>query len=153
MAFVNRTVQHAFPAIPLYEALGNNDTETDDYAAQGRSLLAALGRRNGRLLRLVQVPGKDFLLGGYYAVPHPTVPSQELIVLEHGLLVESISLAQFRSWFRVELKWLASEPEQRPGKTQHPSPCSCTYRLDLTPTRPRNQASAQRRRHFGNRNI
>jgi sphingomyelin phosphodiesterase acid-like 3 len=107
MAFVNRTVQHAFPAIPLYEALGNNDTETDDYAAQGRSLLAALAKE-WQVVATRPSARKDFLLGGYYAVPHPTVPSQELIVLNTAYWSNRYHSPSSDPG-SVELKWLASE--------------------------------------------
>jgi hypothetical protein len=81
MRFVERRLQQSFPGVPVISALGNNDSECGDYmlapqsemlAAVGRDLPAVAAHRSAR---------RDFPVGGYYAVPHPTVPHQDIVVL------------------------------------------------------------------------
>jgi hypothetical protein len=81
MRFVNRLVQRSFPGVPVIAALGNNDSECGDYMLAPQSdMLAAVGQHlpavaaHGRALR-------DYAIGGYYAIPHPTVPGREIVVL------------------------------------------------------------------------
>lgn len=81
MLFVNRTIEQAFPGVSVYGTLGNNDSTGGDYAAPGKAIFAALAKE----WKVIAVPPdaqRDFLDGGFYAVPHPTVPSQEFIVLD-----------------------------------------------------------------------
>lgn len=81
MRFVERLLQQSFPGVPVVAALGNNNSECGDYmlapqsgmlAAVGSDLPAVAAHRRAR---------RDYAIGGYYAVPHPTVPHQEIVVL------------------------------------------------------------------------
>jgi sphingomyelin phosphodiesterase acid-like 3 len=107
MAFVNRTVQQAFPAIPLYEAFGNNDSISDDYAEQGRPLLAAAAKE-WKVLAQHPEARKDFLAGGYYAIPHPRVQSQEFLILNTVYWSNRYSSAG-EDRGSLELAWLAAQ--------------------------------------------
>jgi sphingomyelin phosphodiesterase acid-like 3 len=84
MVFVNRMIQQSFPAVPIVGALGNNDSVAGDYAAPGKPLLEALSKE-WKVVAANPDAARDFLQGGYYTVPHPTVPSQEFLVLNTTL--------------------------------------------------------------------
>jgi hypothetical protein len=84
MVFVNRMIQQSFPAVPIVGALGNNDSTVGDYAAPGKPLLAALSKE-WKVVAANPDAARDFLRGGYYAVPHPAVPGQEFLVLNTTL--------------------------------------------------------------------
>jgi hypothetical protein len=83
LEFLTLRLQATFPGIPVLPALGNNDSDCGDYTTQpgGPFLvdLAAIWR---------PLPGpqagtwaQSFPAGGYYSVPHPTVPKVRLAVL------------------------------------------------------------------------
>ena len=81
LLFVDRMLKQSFPGAPLIYSLGNNDAVCGDYMlAPDGALLAQVGRDlpviagNGTALR-------DFTAGGFYIVPHPTVPRHDMIVL------------------------------------------------------------------------
>jgi sphingomyelin phosphodiesterase acid-like 3 len=84
MVFVNRMIQQSFPDTPIFGALGNNDSDAGDYAAPGKLFLTALSRE-WKVVAANPDATRDFISGGYYAAPHPTVPSQEFIVLNTSL--------------------------------------------------------------------
>lgn len=82
MIFVSRTVQQAFPSLPVYGSLGNNDSVCGDYRlTPGGPFLAAVARE-WKAVAANSLASRDFADGGYYALPHPTVPRHELIVLD-----------------------------------------------------------------------
>ncbi|HEY2292626.1 MAG TPA: metallophosphoesterase [Thermoanaerobaculia bacterium] len=83
LEFLTLRLQATFPGIPVFPALGNNDSDCGDYTQQpgGQFLkdLAAIWR---------PLPGleagtwaQSFPAGGYYSVPHPTVSKGRLVVL------------------------------------------------------------------------
>jgi hypothetical protein len=81
MRFIDHLLQQSFPGVPVIAALGNNDSQCGDYMLAPQSdMLAAVGQHlpavaaHGQLLR-------GYAIGGYYAVPHPTVPGGEIVVL------------------------------------------------------------------------
>jgi sphingomyelin phosphodiesterase acid-like 3 len=81
MTFVSQQLQAAFPETPVYGTLGNDDAVCGDYmVAPGGRFLAAVGD-----LWAAQSAHpdafRDFPVGGFYAVPHPSVPDRDLIVL------------------------------------------------------------------------
>ena len=74
-------LRKSFPGAPLIYAPGNNDAVCGDYkvapnstmlAQVGRGLPVVAGNRQAR---------RDFAIGGFYIVPHPTVPRHDIIVL------------------------------------------------------------------------
>ena len=108
LVFVNRMIQQGFPHIPVYGALGNNDSTTDDYAAPGGALLEALDKE-WKVISTNKKASKDFLAGGYYTIPHPTVPNSEFVVLNTAFLSERFvhpSSASEKDQALIQLKWL-----------------------------------------------
>ena len=83
--FINQSFGHAFPKIPFISALGNNDALCGDYRIAPNSPL--LNRIRAPLELHSGAPGKfkNFAIGGFYAMPHPTVPDREIIVLNNIL--------------------------------------------------------------------
>lgn len=79
--FVAREVQKKLKATPVYFSLGNNDSECGDYMmATHTKFLSALA---GEWTALKKYPEAKTTMAdaGYYAIPHPTLASTELIVL------------------------------------------------------------------------
>ena len=109
--FVSRMIRQSFPSLPIYAALGNNDTTSTDYAAPGESLLAAL-RTDWKVVASNPAAVKTFAIGGYYAVPHPTVPAQEFIVLNTAFWSRNYAADSASSGADpgvAELDWLKAE--------------------------------------------
>ena len=84
LIFVNFMIERSFPGIPIYGAIGNNDSTGGDYSAPGKDVLVAL-RKEWKVVDARPDAVRDFLHGGFYAVPHPTVPNREFIVLDTSL--------------------------------------------------------------------
>jgi sphingomyelin phosphodiesterase acid-like 3 len=81
ITFASRMIQTAFPGTPVFGVLGNNDSTCDDYGESPRSaLFSALAGEWGVIASRPDA-ALDFANGGFYAVPHPTVSKQQLIVL------------------------------------------------------------------------
>jgi sphingomyelin phosphodiesterase acid-like 3 len=115
IAFVNRMVEGAFPHTPIYQALGNNDSVEADYSAPGRPLLVALAK-DWKAVARNDYARNDFLIGGYYSLPHPFVPSQRLIVLNTAFWSAKYTDSSNRTTGQVgedpglrELAWLESQ--------------------------------------------
>jgi sphingomyelin phosphodiesterase acid-like 3 len=83
VAFVTAMIHRPWPRARTIAALGNNDSDCGDYQLEpGGPFLAGLGRLWQPLL------GADtgsfpqtFPAGGYFSVPHPTVPHLQVVVL------------------------------------------------------------------------
>ena len=97
-AFVDKTLRYlttqlalSFPGRPIYIALGNNDTDCDDYRlTPGSDFL----RRTGALIAL-RLPlsqraaiRRSFTQGGNYRLPIAALPNTTLIVLDDLFLAE-----------------------------------------------------------------
>jgi sphingomyelin phosphodiesterase acid-like 3 len=83
MTFVTDQLGAAFPDVPVYGTLGNEDSICGDYmVAPEERFLAAVGD-----LWAARSAHPDafanFSVGGFYALPHPTVPDRDLIVLNN----------------------------------------------------------------------
>jgi sphingomyelin phosphodiesterase acid-like 3 len=110
LIFLNRMIQQSFPNIPMFAALGNNDSANGDYAPAGKPLLMALSKEWKTVAGKSEAT-KDFISGGYYAVAHPTVPSQEFIVLNTTLwsrLFTDTASPGSTDAGSAEMNWLAS---------------------------------------------
>lgn len=83
VTFVTEMISEAIPDTPIVGAFGNNDAVCGDYQVAPQSpLFEAVQRRWAELTQTER--GLPFLtLGGYYSTPHPTVPEQEIIVLNN----------------------------------------------------------------------
>ncbi len=83
VTFVSDRLQDAFAGIPIYGALGNVDSFCGDYRiAPGETFLAQVGRLWARHSANPRA-FNDFGIGGFYVVPHPSVPKRDLIVLNN----------------------------------------------------------------------
>jgi 3',5'-cyclic AMP phosphodiesterase CpdA len=83
MRFVTGRIRRTFPRAPVIMALGNNDSACGDYQLQpDSSFLADLTRLWQPLLGAATGSLRQtFPSGGYFSLPHPTVPHLRLIVL------------------------------------------------------------------------
>ena len=126
MVFVSRTIQAAFPKAPVFGVVGNNDSACGDYAEPAHSALFAALAAEWNVVSSRPDAARDFAAGGYYAVPHPTVPKQELIVLNStfwsSLYHAGCSSASGRSGDApgdIEMAWLKQQLQQAQlaGKT------------------------------------
>ncbi|MGH6901810.1 MAG: hypothetical protein ACREIR_03625, partial [Geminicoccaceae bacterium] len=83
MSFVSKRLEDAFPQAPVYGTLGNADSICGDYMiAPGQTFLAAVGDLWAAESAHPEAFA-DFGVGGFYAVPHPTVEGRDLIVLNN----------------------------------------------------------------------
>ena len=86
MRFVDRMLKESFRGIPLISALGNNDATCDDYMlAPNDPMLPVLGRELSAVARHPQAL-RDYMMGGFYALPHPKVPKHDIVVLSDVFL-------------------------------------------------------------------
>jgi hypothetical protein len=84
--FVNRMIAKTLPGVPVFAALGNNDSDAGDYATPSAPFLQSVGsdwsRRWGTLPAAERASAlASFERAGNYAVPHPTVPGNELVIV------------------------------------------------------------------------
>jgi len=81
MVFVSSMIQNAFPGIPIVGVIGNNDSTCDDYAEPPRSALFSRLATEWNVVATRPDAARDLASGGFYAIPHPVVPRQDLIIL------------------------------------------------------------------------
>ncbi|HTC21344.1 MAG TPA: metallophosphoesterase [bacterium] len=79
--FTAQEVQKNLPGLPVYFCLGNNDSECGDYMIATRSDFLSQLSRNWGVLADHPEAAESFSQMGNYALPHPTVPGMELVVL------------------------------------------------------------------------
>jgi sphingomyelin phosphodiesterase acid-like 3 len=78
--FVVNTIQ-ATLGVPVYLALGNGDSPCGDYGlVPGSAFLAALADSLDVLAHNAEAAA-DFRTAGFYELPHPTLPKEEILVL------------------------------------------------------------------------
>jgi sphingomyelin phosphodiesterase acid-like 3 len=83
MSFVWKRLEDAFSQAPVYGALGNADSICGDYMiAPGQTFLTAVGELWAGASAHPEAFA-DFGIGGFYAVPHPTIRGRDLIVLNN----------------------------------------------------------------------
>ena len=113
MVFVSQMIQQAFPTLPIYGTFGNNDSTTGDYGTPGDALLGTLAKE-WKIIATDREASKDFLAGGYYALPHPTVRNSEFIVLNSTFFSSRYDTPSIAKGDRgaVELNWLESKLKQ-----------------------------------------
>lgn len=109
--FTVRKMQQAFQ-VPVVIALGNNDTDAGDYALSPNSpFLAALAKEIALVANAQDAQvRKDFEYGGYYAVPNPSVPLQNLVVLNTLFWSTKYEAAAgVEDPGKVEMQWLEAQ--------------------------------------------
>jgi len=118
--FVSRMIEQSFPGIPIYGALGNNDSSSADYALPDKPFLTALAKE-WKVVSANPYAAQDFLSGGYYEVAHPTVAGQEFIVLNTSLWSRLYTGGDFPGASdagTAEMKWLASKLDDVSNRRQ-----------------------------------
>ena len=88
LGFVTSRLRETFPGVPIYPALGNNDSYCGDYQIEpaGPFLAALQGIWRPLLGSAGGTFDETFPLGGFYSVPHPTVPRHRIVVLNSVFL-------------------------------------------------------------------
>lgn len=112
--FVVNELRGAFPGVPIYTALGNNDTDCGDYSLDPHDAFLA---RAGAVIADALPPGErrhaaaEFATGGYYSVTMaPPMLDTRLIVLNDVFLTpeyKSCSGAANPAAGAAETAWLA----------------------------------------------
>lgn len=121
-AFVYRSVQAAFPGTPIVFTMGNNDAICGDYKIAPNSALFASLADEMHVFVGQPEARRTFLLGGYYAIPHPTVANRLIVVLNDvfwSTEYQDACSPEGGDPGADELAWLAQvlEQAQRSGMT------------------------------------
>jgi sphingomyelin phosphodiesterase acid-like 3 len=106
--FVIKTLQTTL-GVPVYAALGNNDSASGDYSTDpGSAFLASLAD-SLEVLASDQDANVAFRYAGFYELPHPTLLNEEIVVLNTVLWSRSYAiLGPDRSDpGAAEMQWLA----------------------------------------------
>ena len=90
ISFVDGMIAKALPGVPVFAALGNNDSDRGDYAEPSEFFLESVGRDWSRAWGNTPGPARaaalaSFGRAGNYALPHPTAPNDEFVVLNSNL--------------------------------------------------------------------
>ena len=90
--FVDGMIAKALPGVPVFTALGNNDSDKGDYARPTTAFLKSVAldwsREWGNIpLAARQSAVASFERAGNYAAPNPSVPKDELVILNSNLWV------------------------------------------------------------------
>jgi sphingomyelin phosphodiesterase acid-like 3 len=80
VVFVINALQKTF-GVPVYVALGNNDSSTGDYDVDLESAFLVTLGHSIEVLANNREAEVDFCTGGYYELPHPELANEEIIVL------------------------------------------------------------------------
>lgn len=106
--FVTRELQREFGA-PVLAAIGNNDSECGDYRISVNSPFLAAEADQLSVLKEQPEAKATFQFGGFFSVPHPTVPNQDIIVLNSVFWSKSYSSCVSNSGDpgSAELDWLS----------------------------------------------
>ncbi len=85
--FVDDLIVKALPRVPVFVALGNNDTDRGDYAEPSQAFLRSVGQgwssEWGKIPTAArQSAVESFERGGFYSVPNPVVARDELVILD-----------------------------------------------------------------------
>jgi sphingomyelin phosphodiesterase acid-like 3 len=89
LAYVARELRATIPGVPIYMALGNNDTGCGDYRLEPNSeFLARAGRILAEDLPEAERPRveKEFAAGGYFSVPMPAPMHDARFIVVNDLL-------------------------------------------------------------------
>ena len=92
IGFVHAMIASALPGVPVFAALGNNDTDKGDYARPSRAFLKSVGQDWSRDWGNISPAARQnavesFERAGYFAAPNPSVPKDELVILNSNFWV------------------------------------------------------------------
>ncbi|HTA77284.1 MAG TPA: metallophosphoesterase [bacterium] len=79
--FVARIVQSRLSGVPVYFAVGNHDSECDNYEMTASDDLWKVLAQEWTAVASDETAAANFVHGGYYAVPHPTLKNHEIVAL------------------------------------------------------------------------
>ena len=79
--FVTELVQQSLPGVPVYFAVGNHDSECDNYRMSSQDDLWKVLAKAWSTVAADPRAAGDFTQGGYYETAHPTLANREIIVL------------------------------------------------------------------------
>ena len=90
VSFVDSMISKALPGVPVFAALGNNDSDKGDYAEPSQFFLQSVGRDWSHAWGKIPAAARatalaSFERAGNYALPHPTVPNDEFVILNTNL--------------------------------------------------------------------
>jgi hypothetical protein len=90
VSYVDAMIRQALPGVPVFAALGNNDSDRGDYIKPTEGFLEAVGRDWSRGWGNVPEEARAAALAsfegsGNYALPNPGAPNNELIILNSNL--------------------------------------------------------------------
>ena len=80
-AFVARQLRTRFSNVPVFVAIGNNDSDGCDYGSTPNGKFLGAVADEMTVLKTSADANQDFRSGGYFTLPHPTVAGQDIIVL------------------------------------------------------------------------
>jgi sphingomyelin phosphodiesterase acid-like 3 len=106
--FVVNTVQNTLGA-PVYVALGNNDSASGDYGLDpGSGFLTALANTL-QILTNNPEAAADFQAAGFYELSHPTLPKEDILVLNTVFWSRSYSIlgSNTSDPGAAEIQWLS----------------------------------------------
>ena len=88
--FVDAMISKALPGVPVFAALGNNDSDRGDYQEPSKIFLQSVGLDWSRAWGNNPAARREMALAsferaGNYALPHPTVPNDDLVILNSNL--------------------------------------------------------------------
>lgn len=90
ISFVDGMIAKALPGVPVFAALGNNDTDRGDYQQPSALFLGSVGRDWSRMWGNLPATAREmglasFARAGNYALPHPAAPGNELVIVNSNL--------------------------------------------------------------------
>ena len=126
MSFVIAELNGISPGLPVYVALGNNDSDCGDYRMDAHSeFLAMTGKLITEAVPATQRPGalKTFIAGGYYSVPLPApIQNARLLVLNDIFMSSNYSTCAGKAdpaAADAELAWLQQQLDEARVRNQN----------------------------------
>lgn len=122
LLFVDHMLKKSFPGVPLIYTFGNDDSVCGDYQLTPHSDMLAQVGRDLPLVASNPQALRDFEIGGFYIVPHPTVPRHDIIALTSifwSVKYRNLCGSKDGDPGSAELDWLRRtlEREKRAGRT------------------------------------
>ncbi|MBV8585481.1 MAG: metallophosphoesterase [Verrucomicrobia bacterium] len=82
--FVLNTIQNS-TEVPVYVALGNNDTTCDDYGLDANGPFLRALADSAKIFVNAPKAAESFRVAGYYSIPHPAIDRDQIVVLNSVL--------------------------------------------------------------------
>jgi predicted MPP superfamily phosphohydrolase len=90
IGFVDGMIAKTLPGVPVFATLGNNDSDNGDYRETSKAFLQSVGQDWSRAWGNIAGAARatalaSFARAGNYALPHPTAPNHEFVILNSNL--------------------------------------------------------------------